>query len=237
MPVEQRAPRSEAKRFWQKPGLFGFNGLALFIDAFGTEALTWAPETIEMELRDEFGGDAEEGNFERLMVAISVLNTDSFFTSVPDFIRGCVTLSGHRIGENAMILPNSGEIAWGITEAMLMNKPDDKDPFVPEIVEFIRQTLDDEGVLTPPDVLRIATNSRELVEKVNYEYSDDPEMFSAIQKNEEDRSSAIDLMVKGRLKSMLMQLRDLPLANSKDKSELVGKLLTKLPLTGDMPLE
>lgn len=236
MPIEQRVGRKEVGQAWQKPGLFGLNALALFIDTFGTEALTWAPETIEMELRDEFGGDAEDANYERLMAAISVVTTDSFFNSVPDFCRVCVTLAGHRVGAESMILPDSGDVAWGITEAMLINRPDDKEPFSPEVVEFIRQVLDEEGILSPPDVLRIAGMSRKLMDQVSYDFSDDPTMFQAIQENEESRSQAVDLLVRGRMKSLITQLQNLPLVNARNKTELTTKLLAKLPKADEMPL-
>jgi hypothetical protein len=221
-------PDRSLAMFWLNPDAFAFNLLTAFMDTYGAEALAWSPETIEMEIRDDFGVDISSGNYDRLMTAISVLTSNGFFTSVPTFIRDCVSLAGTVTPADSMIMPDCEELAWGITEALLISPPDEEDenPFDKEIVGFIGEALSEEGILKPPDVLRIAVNGRQLVDRVNFEFSDDPEMFAAIQSAEGAKTEAINAAVKGKTMALLRQLQSLPIRNG--QTAFVQKMLTKL---------
>lgn len=221
------------RQFWTKP-CFGLNLLIMFLDSYGTEGLKWDPTTIEMDIQDDFNVELPPANFARLMTAISILTSNSFYTSVPDFVQACVTLSGTH-PTSSMILPDADDIAWGVTEGVLISPPEDEQklPFNEEIVAFIGETLADEGILTPPDVLRIA--GKGLMDQVSYDYSDDPEMFTAIQSVEKDRSDNINRIVIGRTHALLQQMQSLPLRTG--KVHFVEKLLAKLPPAEEvMPL-
>lgn len=221
--------------YWATPGLFGFNALTAFIDAFGTEALGWGPETVEMEIRDEWGVDADDGNFERLMTAIQVLTTDAFFTSPVDFARGCVCLSGSTPVRDSFALPDADDCAWGITEAALVRTPDGDQPFSPEVVELVGQVLRAEGVLTPPDVLRIAGSDQGAFDRVSADYSDDPELYAAITANAKGYADALESVVRGRLRALLEQLKTLPLGTAAGRDRVV-EALGKLPPAEARPL-
>lgn len=204
------------------PQAFAYNLLAVLLDAYGTEALSWTPETIEMELRDDFNVDVPPGNFDRLMTAIGILTSDAFFTSPVDFARGCLSLAGTFIPANQLALPDSAEVAWGVTEALLIEPPPDEEegskggnPFSEDITAMIGVLLDREGILTPPDVLRIATRDGDLAARVSYEWSDEPEVFSAIQKFEAEKTERVEGAVRARLSALLDQLQALRLTNGK----------------------
>jgi hypothetical protein len=224
-------------KHWMDPKSFGFTLLTMYIDTYGTEGVNWMPETIEIELRDDFGIDLSADNFDRLMTAISLLTSNSFFVSLPDFIRTCVTLSDFHVAQNTMILPDADDIAWGVSESLLISpSPDDDDnPFSKEITAFIGQVLDSEGILNPPDVLRIATRDQSLVDRVNYEFSDDPEMFTAIQGFEAGKTDNINKIIRGRMRALVLQLKSLPLRHGK-AGALADKILTKIPEDKEPPL-
>lgn len=229
--------------FWVDEQSFATTLLVMFIEAYGTkeqelnEVLNWDPITIQMEVEQDFGVDLPIGNYERLMTAISLLTTNTFFSSPPDFTRACVVLSGHTPYRDLMILPDAADIAWGVTEGLLINPPDEKDenPFISEITAFIGQVLDSEGIINPPDILRIATRDRSLLERVNYDFSDDPEMFSAINKMEADKSDSINFVIKGRLRALLSQLSKLPLHHG-NTEKVVGQLLQRMQGSEYLPL-
>lgn len=220
---------------WLSPASFATTLLTVYLDCFGTEALTWDPNTIQMEVEQEFGVDMPAASFDRLLTAISLLTTDTFYTSCPDFVRACVVLSGHTPTPDLLILPDCADLAWGMTEGMLINPPEDANHFDPEIVGFIAHALDEEGIITPPDILRIGTRSRDLAEHVRYNFSDDPEMFSAIQNEEASKTDTINYLVRARMRGLIKQLQVLPLTTG-NVQKLAEKLLAGLPGDEDLPL-
>lgn len=231
-----RKPLGDLKPYWADPRMFGATLLTLFIDSYGTEGMSWQAETIQMEVEDDFGVDLPTVNLDRLLTAISLHTTNTFFTSVPDFLRTCVVLSGHEVIPSQMILPDAVDLAWGITEALFVSPPEDheQDPFVPEITAYIGHILDSEGIINPPDVLRIAVRNNELSDRVNNDYSDDPEMFSAINSMESSKTDSINYVIRGRMLALAMQLQSLPLRTGK-LEEVVKRMLASLP-KGDKPL-
>lgn len=218
------------------PNTFGFTLLTIFLDLHGHEGLEWRPATIQMELEQEFGIDMPAGNYDRLMTAISIYTTNTFFVSTPDFVRACVVLSGHHPTPNLLQLPDSEDLAWGITEGLLIQPPGngEKGPFSAEITGFIGEVLSSEGIINPPDVLRIAVRDQSLLSRVSYDYSEDPEMFSGIVQMENSKTDAINGIIKGRLHSLLMQLATLPLQNG-DAMTMATKMLAQMP-KDDEPL-
>lgn len=215
--------------YWQDQESFAFTLLTIFIDTYGTEGLSWAPETIEMEIETDFGADLPYDNYEKLLTAIQLLTDNSFFVSPTDFCRACVVLSGHSVG-NQFDLPDAAEVAWGVTEAMLISPPD-KDQnkiFRDEITALIGHILDEEGIINPPDVLRIATREQNLADRVNYEFSDDPEMFSLIIKFEADKTDAINYTVRRKMRALLGQLRSLPISLRNKTEQIATKMLERL---------
>lgn len=217
--------------------MFATSLIILFIDSYGTEALTWDPATIEMEIKQDSGVDLSLDNFDRLLTAISLLNSNRFYQSPVDFSRACVVLSGHHVPTDQMILPDAGDLAWGLTEGMLICPPEDDDskPFTAEILGLVGEVLKDEGILNPPDILRIGLRDKNLMANVSYDFSDDPEMFSAINKEEQSKTDDINKLVRGRLRSLILQMQKLPLRNGNVEA-VAKKLLAGLPKSEEMPL-
>lgn len=222
----------DLKMAWSNPNMFGTSLLILFLDTYGMDALQWRPTTIQIEIEQDNGIEVSAGNYDRLMTAIHIVSGNSFFKSVPDFVRACVVLSGHHPTPDLMMLPDCADLAWGITEGLLINPPtqDNEEPFAEEILGYISEALDSEGILNPPDVLRIADKGQELQAKANYSWSDDPEMFSAITKSESGKTDDINTMVLGRMVALITQLGSLPVRVGETK-KMAEKLLSKLPKT------
>src|SRR5262245_58736209 len=108
--------------------------LILFMDTYGPEGLDWAPETIYMEIEDDFGVKMPERNFDKLMAGIYLISSDSFYKSLPDFIEICNVLAGHGVTPGQFEPVALDDMAWGLTEALLISPPDDRDtdPFSDE---------------------------------------------------------------------------------------------------------
>jgi hypothetical protein len=203
---------------WTSPETFGAVLLTLFLDAFGTEALEWDPGTIAMEIEDEFHVDLPQSSFDKLMVAIHILTTDRFFKSLPDFITFCNVLDGEEYRPEIFDPADAEEVAWGITEAILISPPDesDQEPFSEEIRAYIGTTLDKEGILNPPDILRIALRAARVSPSMQ-DFSDDPAMFNAVYDLEAGKTEDINRTIVLRTKLLAAQLSALRLQNGNAK--------------------
>lgn len=220
------------RRAWTDPASLGTTLLVLLLDAYGPEALGWDPMTVHHEVQDDFGVTLPGPNLDRLMAAVAVVTTDRFRTSLPDFINLCNVLSGDSFDPSEFDPADAAECAWGVTEALLLDPPDDDDeePFADDIVRYIGEACAAEGLLQPPDVLRIGLrdDARELVNRVQYEYGDDPVTFNAIWDMERSRVADINRVVKERLTLLVRQLEALPLENG-DTADVVQRMMANLP--------
>ena len=124
-PTVSRA--SPAAKHWADPETFTTSLVALLVDTYGLESVGWDPATIQMEVEGDAGVRLPQVNFEKLMVGVALLTTNSFFVSPADFAQFCVVLSGHATSPGVLVLPDADDVAWGITEALLLSPPDDGD--------------------------------------------------------------------------------------------------------------
>jgi hypothetical protein len=120
-------PKNLLQEAWTSKETFASVLLTLFIDKFGTEGLQWDPATIAMEIEEDFHVELPQQSMDKLMVAIQLLTTDRFFKSLPDFINFCNILDGDTYNPDMWDPADAEEVAWGITEALLISPPDDED--------------------------------------------------------------------------------------------------------------
>lgn len=201
-----------------------------FIDTYGTEGLEWDPMTIRTEIEEDFGVKIPAKTFNKLMAGINITTTDQFYTSLPDFIDLCNIMSGDTLDPRWFDPADPEECAWGITEAMFISPPEreEENPFSPDIVGYIAEVVKAHGIQNPPDVLKVGLrdDAAQIAENVAQTFSDDPEMYSAIWKVQQQKSDDIRTYVKDNLKSMLSQIEKLPLNNG-DVSNIVKKMMEK----------
>jgi hypothetical protein len=98
-----------------------------------------------------------------------------------------------------------------------MSPPDegDENPFSQDIVGYIAEVCKSHGINNPPDVLKIGLNgnAEEVAQNVGQDFSDDPEMYSAIWKNQQEKSEEIASFIKSRLSLLVDQIKSLNLNN------------------------
>ena len=219
--------------------------LIVFVDKFGMEPLggpraiiggsdssvrePWDPTTVIMEVNRVFSVELPEGNFNKLMAAITLVTTDQFYESLPDFINLCNCLNDGTSIPGQWIPADVEAVAWGITEAIIIwPQANDKAIFCPDIVEYIKKVLECEGLVVPPDILRLESPPGEDPwTQVQSTYSDDPEMFAAIYGVQHSRTDEVNQNVKTRLKMLLDQLQNLRLQDG-DAVTVVRKMLQGL---------
>jgi len=203
--------------------------LLLVSDMLGTEWLEWDPETIGMEIIENLQTEIEPHNFNKLMAAATVINSDEFYSDLPTFIDICNALYNGTFNPGRFDPADAIEIACGITDAMLLWPPDDlrENPFSDAIVQYSAAAIRDEGIMTPPDILQQFMADDEAWNQIQADFSDDPSMFESIYKMEKDRTDEINMLVKARLGQLLKQLNALDLENG-DAQGAVVKMLKSL---------
>jgi hypothetical protein len=222
MPIDAKI----LKEMWKSPQTFGIVLLTVFLDRFGVEGLQWDPATITLEVEEEFDVDLPQAVFDKLMMAINILTSDTFYQSLPDFIVACNVLSGDTYRPDMFDPADSAEIAWGLTEGLLICPPDEDnaEPFNEEIRAYIGAVLDQEGIINAPDVLRIALRRANVSDAAN-QFADDPEMFAAIYDVEAGKTEEINKIVQQKAIMLIAQLQAVQLVNG--TTEHVTKTLSE----------
>jgi hypothetical protein len=200
----------------------------MFVDTYGTEGFDWAGETIRMEVEDDFDVKLPRPNFDRLMTAIALIKTDDFYQSLPDFINFCNILSGDSYDPRHWDPADAFEVAWGLSEAMLIHPPEDDEPFTDEIRAYIGEVLDDEGIMNAPDILKLALRGDEnILERIRTDFSDDPGMFETIYAFEQGKTDDINTAIKMNLSRLAAQLEAAPLSDG-NTDNVVQQMLSNL---------
>jgi|LakMenEpi03Aug12_release.lakeMendotaPanAssembly.Ray.scaffolds.fasta_scaffold343459_1 hypothetical protein len=211
---------------WKSPQTFGIVLLTVFLDRFGMEGLQWDPATITLEVEEEFDVDLPQSVLDKLMVAINIFTADAFYNSLPDFIVFCNVLSGDTYRPDMFDPADSLEVAWGLTEGLLIAPPEDDGqedgPFSDEIRAYIGALLDQEGIINAPDVLQIALRQANVSDAAN-QFSDDPEMFNAIYDVEAGKTAEINQVIFEKAKMLIAQLQAIKLDNG--STEGVARML------------
>jgi hypothetical protein len=222
-------PSNPMQEMWRSPETFGSVLLVAYLDRFGTEALDWDPTTATLEIEQEFDVDLPQQSLDKLMVAIQILTTDRFYKNLPDFITFCNVLSGDEYRPDMWDPADAEEVAWGVTEAMIIYPPEENElePFSDEIRAYIGAVLDSEGLVNPPDILRIALRTARVSPNID-DFSDDPTMFNAIYDLEEGKKEDINRTIIMRTKQLAAQFKAAQLVNGKTDSvvELLAQMST-----------
>lgn len=208
-------PEGRIAELLQNPQTFASTLVIIFVDRYGTEGMTWAPQTIRMQMTDDFG-DMTDIGFDRLMAGITLLTTNYFYKNVSRFIDLCNVLSGNSFSPAEVIPASVDECAWGITEAMLLAPPDfqeDPEPFCEDIRNYLRAVLDSEGFVKAPDVLAIASPPSRDLQAIADDWADDPDMYAAIDQTQNQRTTNSLNSIKTGLVKLIQQLESLPLEN------------------------
>jgi len=225
MPLIPVRDRTVCRNLLQDGQTFATTMVAIVLNEYGADAFTWDPETLRMEIADDFQVKMSTPNFDRLMAGVALMTGNDFYQSLPDFINICNILSGSSYDPETWDPADSTEIAWGITEALLLSPPDEdeENPFAEEIVAYIGKQLDAEGIINPPGVLQIALRDTDPNMTIGKEYSDDPVMYATIYEFEAEKTGDIDNTVRARTEALLSQLELLPF-NTATKDQLLAGL-------------
>ncbi len=124
----------------------------------------------------------------------------------------CNVLSGAELTE-AFDKADVAECAWGITEAMLLSPPESQQgAFNAEILSYLGNLLDEEGIRTPPAVLKIAMRDTDWSNMDEYEDTPttDPDLFAASYQAREERTQSVEQALTENMTHLFSQLASIP---------------------------
>lgn len=129
--------------------------ITVLVDEYGTEVLNWDPETIALEVRDDFKVNLSTRAMDRICAGQQILTTDEFYTSLPDFNIFCTTLSDDPCEPDTWEPADAYDIVSAVAEVRLIAPPDRpiEVAFDPEILAYMIVALKDEHVIQPPECL------------------------------------------------------------------------------------
>ena len=112
--------------------------LLILLDTYGPEALQWAPETISLELKDDYAVNITKQTLDKIMAAIAIVTTNYFYKDVLKFIELANILSGDDAEPDEFDPATAGEVLWGLSESFLLWPPEKDDN--PEDTQFSLST-------------------------------------------------------------------------------------------------
>lgn len=205
----------------------------LVLDRYGPAALEWAPETIRMELEQDFQLRLPKANLDKILAAITIVTTNYFYKDVTRFVELCNILAGDDFQPDEFEPADAEELLIAITEAILLWPPDEDaedTEFSAEIREYIKQVLGEQGILKPFDVLRLAFDNDQ-ASRVDVEYADDPEMYAAIYGMQQEKTQEMRQIYLENIAALTQQLQTLPLQNG-STADAVRQLLSLVERAG-----
>lgn len=159
MPIAQdtKSPSGDTRSPFDN-GLHIYTYLAGLDKLYGSEYLDFEPETIRGDL-----GLPDE-TLSRIMAGIVLKTTSGFWNEITTFEKVALALNNRSVsfGEYQEISP--AEIAWAVTEAGLITRPE---PFDDDVEIYIAKKLHDEGYDQAPFPLGEVQGQLNTMNKVN----------------------------------------------------------------------
>jgi hypothetical protein len=200
----------------------------LVLDLYGLEALEWDPETLQMQLRDDYKVQISGTTLSRIYAAFAVITTDAFYHDVSRFIQLSRVFAGNDFDVDVFSPAYLDEIMVALIEVFLLDPPEKPYPFHEEISGYVAESMKSLGVMRPVFLLREFFENP--VEYAPTEREDDEEMFAAVYQVQQDREKELLQIAKDHVTLLISQLTRLPLSNGstqttlKNLEKLVGSL-------------
>ncbi|MDR3233432.1 MAG: hypothetical protein LBT46_07200 [Planctomycetaceae bacterium] len=145
----------------QDAGTFASTLLLLAVDRFGVDVLSGengplTAETLIIGFKEHFGVDLPQDNLGKLMAAVGVIATNNLLRGLPSFLATVHGLLGDGTDWSYAEPIDTEDLAWAVTEALLLCPPEEEDVFDRQIVAYCRTILKKDGLMSPPAVLSFA---------------------------------------------------------------------------------
>lgn len=217
--MTERSPtkKGQIKEYLENEDAFGTALLAIIIDNYTTEAFSWEPATLNMQLSDDFGARPPQSNRDKIWALITALTTNQFYVSMEVFAHTCTALSGEEVDLSIMEPMDPEAIAWGVSEVLMNDEASPEygnEDFSSEIEAFTGVTLYQHGIFEPPKILSFAQMPVENPTlALETAFTDDTMMFEASMLNQRSRVDQINSYVQKKYTQLVNDLKSLPLSS------------------------
>lgn len=153
----------------------------LCLKTFGSEFHEWEPETIWMELQDEFKVDPVDSNKDKIISAVTLVTSNSFYEDFRVFEAVCKGLNGES-GDLEWLTPlTPEEVTWAVVESRILDStPED---FSLEVATYTAETLRLGGIYHCPKPLTFCQLSAKypMDKYIPLEFRDRVELFQKVK--------------------------------------------------------
>lgn len=219
------------------PALFATSAMAILVDKFGAECINWEQETMEIELRG-LNIHPKKTLIDKISAATTVLSTEIAHEDVTVFNNIVQVFNFDNVNPQAFIPASLEDILWGCAEMRLLEGPEDYDSagFSPDIADYVGKVLVQQGVTTPPSIVKFADISENMIMNRDDNLGADSLMFEAYWAEQRDIVQDMEDFVIKRTDALLDQLASLPLKNMDNKfveniKDIMKKTAGQAPLT------
>jgi hypothetical protein len=171
---------------------------------YGSEALNWDAQTIQLQVKEDFNVDMPRRVFDQLMGQIAAITSTAVYNDVIAFdaYASAVNRLSIRFDHDT---PDPGDIAWAVAElAQVDPEPVGVKGWSPDIIAYIRVVLDDAGLPIPPKVLKFVPPR-----PPQSNFSDSPDLYAASWASQEALATEVDQHVDELTLLMLADLAKL----------------------------
>jgi len=174
---------------------------SICVAKFGVEIHEWEPETLWMEIQDEFKTDAHECCKDKLQAAITLVATNTFWENFNVFEGICKSFNCHSPGFEYLTPMSVEECSWGVAEAHLIDETPEE--FSEEIREYTRQTLRLHGYMIAPPHLQFCG----IAKKYKIEDYVSPDLMTKVLASQKVKLKKVELHTKLKRDHIQKQLR------------------------------
>lgn len=194
------------------PELFTTSAMAILMDKFGSEFMSWDPATLALEIQSGFGIEPSPTLLDRCNAGITLFSSNLFFVSVETFSPLCDILNFGVLLEGIGSPAELDDVMWGCTEARLLLGPLYRDAdFGHGPRRYVGALLTEHGIRPAPRILSFA----EYPDDGTIPDSDMPEQeFMEMMQRRESSAADLEKENARRLTRLMHQLASLPLKST-----------------------
>jgi hypothetical protein len=193
------------------------------LDEYGSEMFTWEPQTLDLEIKHDWGVTVPQVNKDKVWALVTELTTNLFYSSLDAFTHICNALNGSGADFENYDFATVQEMCWTLAEVQLLDPPDEGEQFNPEILSYMAERLRTEAFERVPKILKPYVELPDRDENIANVLQESGVEAKAFWDRQMREVLSIDQYVRERLHKLFVDLSSLPLENG-DSAEMKATL-------------
>lgn len=193
------------------------------LDKYGSEMFDWEPQTLDLEVKHDWGVSMPQVNKDKVWALVTELTTNLFYSSLDAFTHICNSLNGSGADFENYDFATVQEMCWTLAEVQLLDPPDEGDKFNHEILSYMDERLKVEAFERVPKILKPYVKLPDQDENISNVLQEDEIDAKAFWDRQMKEVLSIDQYVRERLHKLFVDLASIPLENG-DSAEMKATL-------------